>query len=91
MVLSGATLSAQPCPYCGGVRVIKDGDAFCTGCPSAPSEGPARAPDRAADLDEKIRALADKIASEPDGARRAKLALSMGSLASEAERLRKTG
>jgi len=29
MLLNGATLLAEPCPYCKGVRVIKDGNALC--------------------------------------------------------------
>jgi len=27
MILSGATLLSEPCPYCNGVRVMKDGYA----------------------------------------------------------------
>jgi len=36
MLLCGATLMAEPCPYCSGVRVIKDGNALCIECGSAP-------------------------------------------------------
>ena len=32
MLLSGATLVSEPCPYCQGVRVIKDGFALCVNC-----------------------------------------------------------
>ncbi|GIS96550.1 MAG: hypothetical protein CM1200mP23_3560 [Nitrososphaerota archaeon] len=32
MLLSGATLVSEPCPYCNGVRVIKDGFALCVNC-----------------------------------------------------------
>lgn len=84
MLLSGATLAAQPCPYCGGVRVIKDGDAFCTGCDSGPPEGPERLPEPAASLDEQIRALAGQLASEEDAAKRAALASAISELASKA-------
>lgn len=38
MLIGGATLLAQPCPYCGGVRVLKDGDAFCTKCGQEPEK-----------------------------------------------------
>ena len=27
MLLNGATLLSEPCPYCKGVRVMKDGNA----------------------------------------------------------------
>lgn len=36
MLLAGATLQGHPCPYCGGVRVIKDGDALCVSCGQEP-------------------------------------------------------
>ena len=29
MLLNGATLLAEPCPYCSGVRVMKSGSALC--------------------------------------------------------------
>ena len=36
MLLKGATLLAAPCPYCKGVRIMKDGNAFCVSCGRAP-------------------------------------------------------
>lgn len=46
MLLAGATLLGHPCPYCGGVRVIKDGDALCVSCGQEPEKRdvPAGAP-----------------------------------------------
>lgn len=38
MLLNGATLLGQPCPYCKGVRVLKDGDALCVNCGQEPEE-----------------------------------------------------
>ena len=32
MLLKGATLLSDPCPYCKGVRVMKDGNALCVNC-----------------------------------------------------------
>ena len=32
MLLSGATLVSDPCPYCKGVRVMKNGNALCVSC-----------------------------------------------------------
>ena len=29
MLLNGATLLSEPCPYCKGVRVMKEGQALC--------------------------------------------------------------
>ncbi len=38
MLLNGATLSSDPCPYCKGVRVIKDGHALCIACGREPEK-----------------------------------------------------
>lgn len=36
MLLKGATLLAEPCPYCKGVRVLQNGNAFCVSCGREP-------------------------------------------------------
>ena len=36
MLLNGATLLSEPCPYCKGVRVMKDGHALCVNCGKEP-------------------------------------------------------
>ena len=38
LLLSGATLLSEPCPYCSGVRVMKDGNALCINCGKEPKE-----------------------------------------------------
>jgi len=38
MLLNGATLLSEPCPYCKGVRVMKDGNALCVNCGKEPEE-----------------------------------------------------
>jgi len=38
MLLSGATLLSEPCPYCSGVRVMKDGHALCIKCGREPEK-----------------------------------------------------
>ena len=32
MLLKGATLVSEPCPYCKGVRIMNDGHALCVTC-----------------------------------------------------------
>ena len=32
MILNGGTLLSEPCQYCKGVRVMKDGYALCVNC-----------------------------------------------------------
>ena len=38
MLLSGATLLSEPCPYCKGVRVMKEGQALCISCGRKPEK-----------------------------------------------------
>lgn len=38
MLLKGATLLSEPCPYCSGVRVIKEGHALCINCGREPEK-----------------------------------------------------
>ena len=38
MLLSGATLLSEPCPYCKGVRVMKEGQALCIKCGRKPEK-----------------------------------------------------
>ena len=38
MLLNGATLLSEPCPYCKGVRVMKAGQALCTKCGREPEK-----------------------------------------------------
>ncbi|GBF23888.1 hypothetical protein MnTg01_00220 [archaeon MnTg01] len=36
MLLNGARMLSEPCPYCKGVRVMKDGYALCVNCGKEP-------------------------------------------------------
>ena len=38
MLLKGATLLSESCPYCKGVRVMKDGYALCVNCGREPEQ-----------------------------------------------------
>jgi UPF0148 protein len=38
MLLNGATLLGEPCPYCSGVRVMKEGYALCISCGRKPEK-----------------------------------------------------
>ena len=38
MILSGGTLLSEPCPYCKGVRIMKDGNALCINCGKEPEQ-----------------------------------------------------
>jgi UPF0148 protein len=38
MLLNGATLLSEPCPYCKGVRVMREGHALCISCGREPAK-----------------------------------------------------
>lgn len=38
MLLQGATMLREPCPYCSGVRIMKEGKAFCVSCGREPEK-----------------------------------------------------
>ena len=38
MVINGATILSEPCPYCKGVRIMKDGNALCINCGKEPEQ-----------------------------------------------------
>jgi len=71
-LLSGATLLSEPCPYCKGVRVMKDGNALCVGCGKSPdkelekknkepqNESPVKK------LEEKLQNMTDELSKEKD-------------------------
>ena len=40
MLLKGASLLSEPCPYCKGVRVMKEGHALCVNCGKEPQIKP---------------------------------------------------
>ncbi len=42
MILGGGTLLSEPCPYCKGVRVMKDGHALCVNCGKEPEQKPTK-------------------------------------------------
>ena len=72
MLLSGATLLSEPCPYCKGVRVMKEGDALCVSCGKSPDKGLEKnsiehqndSPVKK--LEEKLQSMTDELSNEKD-------------------------
>lgn len=77
MLLAGATMVAQPCPYCSGVRVMKDGQALCVSCGSRPQEVAAPG---VPDLEESILALTMRLGRADDPKERQRLMESISDL-----------
>jgi UPF0148 protein len=73
MLLSGATLVSDPCPYCKGVRVMKNGNALCVSCgrqakDEVESPVTTEKPGGSAidNLDQKLKDLTVELQSEKD-------------------------
>ena len=89
MLLNGATLVSQPCPYCKGVRVIKDGNALCINCVKQPEEKTEEIVqnDKQEDsstalktLEKKLDKLTEELASEPNHEKQQSILKSINSL-----------
>ena len=72
MLLSGATLLSEPCPYCKGVRVMKNGDALCVTCGKSPDKEIEKKIEKIEEksplgqLEEKLQKLTRELSKEKD-------------------------
>ena len=75
MLLNGATLLSEPCPYCKGVRVMKDGNALCVNCGKKPKENHEKIESNKETeddstalmkLENKLEKLTDELSEEPN-------------------------
>lgn len=103
MLLKGATLVAEPCPYCKGVRVMKDGNAMCINCGKEPSKqkldetkmgsekvGPDQKTSSFVDsLNKKLEQLTKELESEKDYEKQQQILKSINSLIETIQKLQK--
>lgn len=87
MLLKGATLLAEPCPYCKGVRVMKDGNALCVSCGKEPDQTVVeqqkvdqKTSPLLDSLNKKLDDLAKQLESEKDLERQQQILKSINSL-----------
>ena len=87
MLLGGGTLLSEPCPYCKGVRIMKDGHALCISCGKEPEEKPAKTQDKEKDststlktLEKKLEELSSKLETEDEPSKQQELIKSIDSL-----------
>ena len=70
MLLGGATLVSEPCPYCKGVRVMKNGSALCVSCGREPEQKTSEAESVSSKtptiekLEKKLSDLTDELSNE---------------------------
>jgi len=98
MLLNGATLVSDPCPYCKGVRIMNDGHALCVTCgkearkevetvlPKTEQKSGNAAIDA---LDQKIRDLADTLQKEKDYEKQKQILYAMNEIIAIKEKLGK--
>ncbi|MDE1764971.1 MAG: hypothetical protein KGI27_01720 [Thaumarchaeota archaeon] len=100
MLLKGATLVSDPCPYCKGVRVMMDGNALCVNCgkeareekilqdikkPQDKTETSSTPYDK---LDQKLKDLTDELESEKDHVKQQEILKSINDIITLKERLK---
>jgi UPF0148 protein len=97
MLLKGATLVSDPCPYCKGVRVIKDGSALCVSCgkeainQNIPTNQQTLEKDQSAmsKLDQKLKDLTEDLQREKDYEKQQQILRSINEIIVIREKLRK--
>ena len=87
MILSGGTLLSEPCPYCKGVRVMKDGHALCVNCGREPEQKPTKTQTKEKKsistlktLEQKLEKLSTQLEREEEPAKQQELIKSIDSL-----------
>jgi len=87
MILSGGTLLSEPCPYCKGVRVMKDDYALCVNCGKEPEQKPAKTQTKEKKsvstlktLEQKLEKLSSRLEVENEPAKQQELIKSIDSL-----------
>lgn len=94
MLLNGATLLSEPCPYCKGVRVIKNGHALCVSCGKEPektleSEKKPPLESTLEILEQKLAVLSNELKEETDHKKQQEIIDSINSLVNLIEKLKK--
>ena len=86
-MLNGGTLLSEPCPYCKGVRVMKDGHALCVNCGREPEQKPTKTQTKEKKpistlktLEQKLEKLSTQLEREDQPAKQQELIKSIDSL-----------
>jgi len=87
MVINGATIMSEPCPYCKGVRIIKDGNALCINCGKEPDQKQIKKQTRGKKsagvlntLERKLEKLSQQLEKEDNPAKQQELIKSIDDL-----------
>ena len=97
MLLKGATLLSESCPYCKGVRVMKAGHALCISCGREPEKKdiPKNIPQQESKstlkeiLEKKMNTLSKELEQEKNHEKQQEILKSINSLLETMEKISK--
>jgi len=95
MLLKGATLLSEPCPYCKGVRVMKEGQALCISCGRQPEkkeiqikDSPEKSMPLEKTLEKKLELLSKELEAEKDHEKQQSILKTINSLLETIEKMK---
>ena len=96
MLLQGATLLGEPCPYCAGVRVMKEGQALCVTCGREPEKRNVPQQNNSQQksslletLEKKLEVLSKELEHETDHEKQQAILKSLNSLIDAIDKIKK--
>ena len=96
MLLQGATMLKEPCPYCSGVRVMKEGHALCVSCgrekkkKNVPQQNNKEQKTNLLDiLENKLQSLSKELEHETDHEKQQAILKSLNSVIDAIDRIKK--
>ena len=96
MLLQGATLLKEPCPYCSGVRVMKEGQALCVTCGREPEKRNVPQQNNKEQkssiletLEKKLEVLSKELENESDHQKQQTILKSINSLIEAIDKIKK--
>jgi len=96
MLLQGATMLKEPCPYCSGVRVMKEGHALCVSCgreperKNAPQQNNKEQKTNLLDiLENKLQSLSKELEHETDHEKQQSILKSLNSVIDAIDKIKK--
>lgn len=96
MLLQGATMLREPCPYCSGVRVMKEGQAFCVSCGREPEKRDVPKQDNKEQktnlietLEKKLQVLSQELEHESDHEKQQTILKSINSLIEAMDKIKR--
>jgi UPF0148 protein len=96
MLLQGATMLKEPCPYCSGVRIMKEGQAFCVSCGREPEKRNIPKQDNKEQktnlietLEKKLQILSKELEQESDHEKQQTILKSINSLIEAMDKIKR--